>query len=88
MQSVPITPDVVCSNLDQSEVYNPQTIHNKLTSWQNKLDSDINAIKKMWADGGSTKFQLIGDNWDKNILPSFRLQIGSIYALGVQGKSS
>jgi hypothetical protein len=43
-----------------------------LASWQNKLDSDINAIKKMWVDGGSTKFQLIRDNWDKNILPSFR----------------
>ena len=43
----------------------------------------------MWADGGSPKFQLIGDNWDKNILPSFRtsdrktvsLHLFNMYAL-------
>ena len=43
----------------------------------------------MWADGGSTKFQLIGDNWDKNSLPSFRtsdrktvsLHLFNMYAL-------
>jgi hypothetical protein len=60
-----------------------------LASWQNKLDSDINAIKKMWVDGGSTKFQLIRDYWDKNILPSFRtsdrktvsLHLFNMYAL-------
>ncbi len=43
----------------------------------------------MWADRGSTKFQLKGDNWDKNILPSFRtsdrktvsLHLFNMYAL-------
>ncbi|KAL3831302.1 hypothetical protein ACJMK2_023072, partial [Sinanodonta woodiana] len=47
----------------------PQT---KLNSWQNKLDQEILDIKNKWADEGNTKFQLVGDNWDKNILPSYR----------------
>lgn len=29
-------------------------------------------IKEAWANGGETKYQLVGDNWDKNILPSYR----------------
>lgn len=50
----------------------PQTIHNKLASWQDKLDLEILSIRDSWANGGTTKYQLIGDNWDKNILPSYR----------------
>lgn len=50
----------------------PQTIQAKLNSWQKKLDQEIIDIKNNWANGGNTKFQLVGDNWDKNILPSYR----------------
>lgn len=28
--------------------------------------------KKTWSEGGSIKYQLIGDNWDKNIIPTYR----------------
>ena len=49
----------------------PRSIHNKLTSWQDKLDKEVIALKDSWATGGK-KYQLIGDNWDRNILPSFR----------------
>ncbi|CAC5414675.1 unnamed protein product [Mytilus coruscus] len=49
----------------------------------------ILAIKEEWEKGGYQKYQLIGDNWDKNILPSYRtsdrktvsLHLFNIYAI-------
>lgn len=35
------------------------------------LDREVLALKESWPSGGK-KYQLVGDNWDKNILPSFR----------------
>ena len=29
-------------------------------------------MKKNWSEGGNVKYQLIGDNWDKNIIPTYR----------------
>lgn len=51
---------------------NPKTLHSRLISWQDSLDNRIILLRNSWSEGGTTKFQLIGDNWDKNILPSFR----------------
>lgn len=50
----------------------PQTVHKKLISWQDNLDMDLISIRDSLAEGGQTKFHTIGDNWDKNILPSYR----------------
>ncbi|CAC5407725.1 unnamed protein product [Mytilus coruscus] len=50
----------------------PVTIHRKLAEWQKFLDKTILAIKEEWEKGGNQKYQLIGDNLDKNILPSYR----------------
>ena len=50
----------------------PQTLHNKMKAWQDSLDFDLMNVKDDWCAGGKTKFQLVGDNWDKNILPSYR----------------
>ena len=51
---------------------NPKTVHSRLINWQDSLDNRIILLRNSWSEGGTTKFQLIGDNWDKNILPSFR----------------
>lgn len=29
-------------------------------------------MRDSWANSGNVKYQLVGDNWDKNILPSYR----------------
>ena len=51
----------------------PASIHNKLTSWEHHLDEEIAAIKAKWVPGyNEHKYQLVGDNWDKNIIPSYR----------------
>lgn len=47
-------------------------MHNRLATWHDSLNKDIKNIRDSWANGGHQRFQLIGDNWDKNILPSFR----------------
>lgn len=44
----------------------------KLSSWEAFLDSEILDIKNNWSEGGELKYQLIGDNWDKNIIPTYR----------------
>lgn len=49
-----------------------QTVHKKLISWQDNLDMDLNSIRDSLTEGGQTKFQIIGDNWDKIILTSYR----------------
>jgi len=67
----------------------PVTIHRKLAEWQKMLDKRILDIKKEWERGGCQKYQLVGDNWDKNILPSYRtsdretvsLHLFNIYAI-------
>ncbi|XP_061166246.1 uncharacterized protein LOC133175139 [Saccostrea echinata] len=50
----------------------PGSVHNKLASWIDKLDEEIIQLRKEWAEGGHVKYQLVGDNWDKNIIPAFR----------------
>lgn len=50
----------------------PTTLHRKLVNWQNILDSDILSARDSWANGGHSTYQVIGDNWDKDILPSYR----------------
>lgn len=50
----------------------PTTLHRKLVNWQNILDSDILSARDSWANGGHSTYQIIGDNWDKDILPSYR----------------
>lgn len=52
----------------------PKSIQTKLSSWENFLDSEILEIKNKGTDqvDGLTKYQLVGDNWDKNIIPSYR----------------
>jgi len=49
-----------------------KSIYNKLSSWDAFLDAKVMEVKKTWSEGGSQKYQLIGDNWDKNIIPSYR----------------
>lgn len=49
-----------------------KSISKKLSSWEAFLDSEILDIKKNWSEGGELKYQLIGDNWDKNIIPTYR----------------
>lgn len=50
----------------------PGSVHNKLASWIGKLDEEIIRLREEWAKGGQVKYQLVGDNWDKNIIPAFR----------------
>uniref|UniRef100_A0A8W8NTW2 DUF6589 domain-containing protein n=1 Tax=Magallana gigas TaxID=29159 RepID=A0A8W8NTW2_MAGGI len=50
----------------------PGSVHNKLASWIDKLDEEIICLREEWAKGGQVKYQLVGDNWDKNIIPAFR----------------
>ncbi|KAL3864206.1 hypothetical protein ACJMK2_005910, partial [Sinanodonta woodiana] len=48
------------------------SVQNKLISWRSSLDEEILKLRDDWSNGGHVKFQLVGDSWDKNILPSFR----------------
>ncbi|XP_052761805.1 uncharacterized protein LOC128204429 [Mya arenaria] len=50
----------------------PETVQRKLQSWRGKLDEDVLSMKQNWENGGDQKYQLVGDNWDKDILPSYR----------------
>ncbi|XP_053380076.1 uncharacterized protein LOC123537039 [Mercenaria mercenaria] len=50
----------------------PQTVSDKLQSWQENLDNDLLEVKNKWITGGNRTYQLVGDNWDKNIIPSYR----------------
>ncbi|XP_056013220.1 uncharacterized protein LOC125660287 [Ostrea edulis] len=49
-----------------------RSVQLKLSSWMDFLDLEIQEIKKGWIEGNPVKYQIIGDNWDKNILPSYR----------------
>lgn len=48
-------------------------MRNKLETWIDNLDEQVIKLKKSWEEGTerTTKYQLVGDNWDKNILPSY-----------------
>ncbi|XP_062600399.1 uncharacterized protein LOC134262037 [Saccostrea cucullata] len=48
------------------------SVHKKLSSWKDSLDEAVIKLRTDWENGGRIKYQLVGDNWDKNILPSFR----------------
>lgn len=50
----------------------PKTIHRKLYTWQEMLDLKVKEMRESWAQDESIIYQLIGDNWDKNIWPSYR----------------
>ncbi|VDI19247.1 Hypothetical predicted protein [Mytilus galloprovincialis] len=51
---------------------NSRSVQNKLSSWEDFLDTDLVQLKEEWKEGVGVKYQMIGDNWDKNILPSYR----------------
>lgn len=53
-------------------IVHPVTVKRKLNDWQGMLDQEIMNIRNSWGSGGKIKYQIIGDNWDKNILPSYR----------------
>ena len=69
----------------------PITIQRKLKDWETVLDKEVISLKEAWESEAPAckKFQLIGDNWDKNILPSYRtsdrktmsLHLFNIYAI-------
>lgn len=67
----------------------PASVQKKLSSWEQYLDGEIIKLKESWSKGGDRKYQLIGDNWDKTILPSYRttetktlsLHLFNIYAV-------
>ena len=53
----------------------PDTIQHKLSTWEGDLDVELIKLRDTWSNEGeltSVKYQLVGDNWDKNILPSYR----------------
>ncbi|XP_069109674.1 uncharacterized protein [Argopecten irradians] len=48
------------------------SVRKKLVSWKDTLDEEVLKLRIEWENGGRNKYQLVGDNWDKNIVPSFR----------------
>lgn len=62
-----------CTQRVELSVY-PQTLLNKLASWKDKLNEALRDLKVKWTNGeeSTRKFQLVGDNWDKDILPFYR----------------
>lgn len=56
------------------EFVTSKSMHNKSETWIDNLDEQVIKLKKSWEEGTerTTKYQLVGDNWDKNILPSYR----------------
>lgn len=42
-----------------------------MASWIGKLDKTFICLREKWAKG-QVKYQLVGDNWDNNIIPAFR----------------
>lgn len=48
-------------------------IKRKLFDWQDVLDKEILKIWDFWVEGGSVKYLIIGDNWDKNIFLLYRI---------------
>ncbi|XP_062586325.1 uncharacterized protein LOC134247949 [Saccostrea cucullata] len=50
----------------------PKSIHRKLKTWKDLVDLKVKELRDSWVDSGNVKYQLVGDNWDKNVLPSYR----------------
>lgn len=52
----------------------PRSVQSKLASWEEFLDKEVIKLKDAWEQGekDTLKFQIVGDNWDKNIIPSYR----------------
>lgn len=48
------------------------TLPKKLETWQINLYEVLIQMKQDLLNMGNKKYQLAGDNWDKNILPSYR----------------
>lgn len=48
-------------------------MYKKLETWIDNLDEKVIKLMKSREEGieRTTKYQLVGDNWDKNILPSW-----------------
>nr|XP_022307392.1 uncharacterized protein LOC111113418 isoform X2 [Crassostrea virginica] len=67
----------------------PVTLHRKLKEWQHILDTCVIEARDSWSNGAHTTYQIIGDNWDKDLLPSYRtsdrrtmsLHLFNIYAI-------
>ncbi|KAK3108646.1 hypothetical protein FSP39_012456 [Pinctada imbricata] len=68
----------------------PYTVRNKLKGWEDKLDEELKELKEKWKKNEQPlKYQLVGDNWDMDILPSYRttdrrtqsLHLFQIYAI-------
>ncbi|KAK3095093.1 hypothetical protein FSP39_010192 [Pinctada imbricata] len=81
----------------------PYTVRNKLKGWEDKLDKELKELKihcetcsnalfftgEMEKKEQPFKYQLVGDNWDMDILPSYRttdrrtqsLHLFQIYAI-------
>lgn len=36
------------------------------------LDEELLKYREEWSRGGQTKYQLVWENWDRNIIPSYR----------------
>lgn len=49
-----------------------KSLTNKLASWEDCLYMSVEKIREGWERGEKKKYQLVGDNWDRNILPSYR----------------
>ncbi|XP_033759941.1 uncharacterized protein LOC117342076 [Pecten maximus] len=51
-----------------------ETLRRKMVTWEEHLDVDLIKLRDGWIEGDACmkKYQLVGDNWDKNIVPSFR----------------
>jgi hypothetical protein len=51
-----------------------KSMHSKLGTWISNLDAEVLKLKMSWEESREnvTKYQIVGDNWDKKILPSYR----------------
>ncbi|XP_078310147.1 uncharacterized protein LOC111108372 isoform X3 [Crassostrea virginica] len=67
----------------------PVTLHRKFKEWQHILDTCVIEARDSWSNGAHTTYKIIGDNWDKDLLPSYRtsdrrtmsLHLFNIYAI-------
>ena len=50
-----------------------KSTQSKLESWRDELDRELLVLKQIWEEANAkTKYQIIGDNWDKRIIPTYR----------------
>ncbi|KAK3107199.1 hypothetical protein FSP39_009157 [Pinctada imbricata] len=50
----------------------PSSLQRKLTSWHEHLDEEVNNLHRGMMSEKNMRYQLVGDNWDKDLLPSYR----------------